>query len=89
MISTYKFGGVNEEFHFMNLILYKQCGGLFMDKGIIKMVIKVMIIAILLLSVSLYLAMHYGQLMMKSASTSSQTSQDDGTGISDSSSPKN
>ena len=60
-----------------------------MDKGIIKMVIKVMIIAILLLSVSLYLAMHYGRLMMKSASTSSQTSQDDGTGMSDSSSPKN
>ena len=56
-----------------------------MDKGIIKMVIKVMIIAILLLSVSLYLAMRYGGLMMKSASTSSQTSQDDGTGISDSS----
>ena len=60
-----------------------------MDNGIIKMVIKVIIIAILLLAGSLYLAMRYGGLMMKSASISSQTNQDDGTGTSDSSSPAN
>jgi sensor domain CHASE-containing protein len=61
-----------------------------MDKGIIKMVIKVMIIAIMLLAGSLYLAMHYGRLMIQSSvSTSDQTDQDNGTGTSNSSSPIN
>ena len=58
-----------------------------MDKGIIKMVIKVMIIAIILLSGSLYLAMRYGGLMLQSAVSTS--SQDSGTGVFDSSSSIN
>jgi hypothetical protein len=58
-----------------------------MDKGIIKMVINVMIIAILLLLGSLCLAMRYGGLMIQSSVSSSD--QDNGTGTSNSSSPTN
>jgi len=57
-----------------------------MEKGMIKMIIKVTVIAIVLLAVSLFLAARYGGMMMKSVSTSEQTNQDNGTGISDSSS---
>ena len=61
-----------------------------MDKGIIKMVINVMIIAILLLIGSLCLAMRYGGLMIQSSvSSSDQTDQGNGTGTSNSSSPTN
>lgn len=38
-----------------------------MERGIIKMVIIIMIIAITLLSGSMFLAMRYGGLMMESA----------------------
>jgi cbb3-type cytochrome oxidase subunit 1 len=47
-----------------------------MEKGIIKMIIKVTIIAIVLLAASLFVAGRYGGLMMKSVSTSQQTNQD-------------
>jgi len=60
-----------------------------MEKGMIKMIIKVTVIAIILLTVSLFLAARYGGLMMKSISTSEQTNQDNGTGTSDSSSTTN
>lgn len=60
-----------------------------MDKGIIKMVIIVTIIAITLLVGSLCIAMRYGGLMMRSMNTSNQTNQDSGTGMSDSSNPGN
>jgi len=64
-----------------------------MDKGIIKMVIKVIIIAIILLAGSLYLAMHYGRLMIQSSVSTldqtDQTDQNNGTGTSNSSSPIN
>lgn len=61
-----------------------------MEKGIIRMVvIKVTVIAIVILVVSLFLAMRYGGLMMKSISTSEQTNQENGTRMSDSSSPIN
>lgn len=60
-------------------IIYKQYGGLFMDKGIIKMVIIVMVIEITLLLGSMCLAMFFGGQMMKSVSTSEQTNQDSGT----------
>ena len=58
-----------------------------MEKGIIKMVIIVMVIAITLLLGSMCLAMFSGRQMMKSVGTSEQTNQDNGTGASDSSSP--
>ena len=60
-----------------------------MEKGMIKMIIKVTVIAIVLLAVSLFLAARYGGMMMKSVSTSEQTNQDNGTGTSDSSSTTN
>jgi len=60
-----------------------------MEKGMIRMIIKVTVIAIILLTVSLFLAARYGGLMMKSISTSEQTNQDNGTGTSDSSSTTN
>ncbi|EHI99715.1 hypothetical protein CDLVIII_3135 [Clostridium sp. DL-VIII] len=60
-----------------------------MDKGIIKMVIIVTIIAITLLVGSLCIAMRYGGLMMRSMNTSNQTNQDGGTGMSYSSNPGN
>jgi len=60
-----------------------------MEKGIIKMVIIVMVISITLLLVGECLAMYSGGLFMKSVSTSDQTNQDNGTGVSDSSSPIN
>lgn len=57
-----------------------------MEKGIIKMVIIVMVIAITLLLASEYLAMYSGRSMMKSSIDSiqqqNQTSQDSGTGTS-------
>lgn len=56
-----------------------------MEKGMIKMIIKVTVIAIVLLTVSLFLAARYGGMMMKSVSTSEQTNQDNETGTSDSS----
>ena len=60
-----------------------------MDKGILKMVAIVTIISITLLIGSLCLAMRYGGFMMQSMSTSDETSQDNGTGISDSSNVTN
>ena len=60
-----------------------------MEKGMIRMIIKVTVIAIILLTVSLFLAARYGGMMMKSISTSEQSSQDSGTGTSDSSSTMN
>jgi len=60
-----------------------------MDKGILKMVAIVTIIAITLLIGSLCVAMRYGGLMMKSVSTSEQSKQNNGTGTSDSSNPGN
>ncbi len=60
-----------------------------MDKGILKMVFIVTIIAITLLVGSICLAMRYGGFMMRSISTSDQTNPDNGTGTSDSSSTKN
>lgn len=60
-----------------------------MDKGILKMVLVVTIIAITLLVGSLCLAMRYGGMMLKSMNTSDQTSQDTGTGVSNSSTPTN
>ena len=56
-----------------------------MENGMIKMIIKVTVIAIILLTVSLFLVARYGGLMMKSISTSEQTNQDNETGTSDSS----
>lgn len=70
----------------MFLKLIKQYGGLLMDKGILKMVAIVTIIAITLLIGSLCVAMRYGGLMMRSVSTSSQNN---GTGTSNSSNPGN
>lgn len=64
-------------------------GVYFMDKGILKMVAIVTIIAITLLIGSLCVAMRYGGLMMKSVSTSEQSNQNNGTGTSDSSNPGN
>lgn len=58
-----------------------------MDKSIIKMVIIVMVIAITLLLGSMCLAMFSGGQMMKFVGTSEETNQDNGTGVSDSSSP--
>lgn len=46
-----------------------------MEKGMIKMIIKVTVIAIVLLAVSLFVAARYGGLMMKAVSTSEQTNQ--------------
>jgi hypothetical protein len=60
-----------------------------MEKGMIRMIIKVTVIAIILLTVSLFLAARYGGLMMKSINTSEQTNQENGTGTSDSSSTTN
>jgi len=60
-----------------------------MEKGMIKMIIKVTVIAIILLTVSLFLAARYGGLMMRSISTSEQTNEDNGTGTSNSSSITN
>jgi hypothetical protein len=60
-----------------------------MDKGILKMVAIVTIIAITLLIGSICIAMRYGGIMMKSVSISDQTSQDNGTGTSDSSNSTN
>jgi len=59
-----------------------------MESGMIKMIIKVTVIAIILLTVSLFLAAHYGGIMMK-ISTSEQTKQENGTGTPDSASPIN
>jgi hypothetical protein len=56
-----------------------------MENGMIKMIIKVTVIAIILLTVSLFLVARYGGLMMKSISTSQQTNQNNETGTSDSS----
>ena len=56
-----------------------------MDKGILKMVAIVTIIAITLLIGSVCVAMRYGGLMMKSVSTSEQSTQNNGSGTSDSS----
>jgi len=55
----------------------------------LKMIVKVIVIAVVLLAVSLFVAARYGGLMMKSISTSQQTNQDNGTGTSDSSSTIN
>jgi hypothetical protein len=60
-----------------------------MEKGILKMVAIVTIIAVTLLIGSLCVAMRYGGLMMKSIGTSEQSSQDNGTGTSDSSNTGN
>ena len=60
-----------------------------MEKGMLKMIVKVIVIAVVLLAVSLFVAARYGGLMMKSISTSQQTNQDNGTGTSDSSSTIN
>lgn len=49
-----------------------------MDKSILKMVAIVTIIAIILLTGSLCLAMRYGGLMMRSISTSNQSNQGSG-----------
>ena len=54
-----------------------------MEKGMIKMIIKVAFIAIILLTVSLFLLARYGGLMMKSVSTSEQSNQENGNGTSD------
>lgn len=67
----------------------KKYGGLFVDKGIIKMAIIVMVISMTLLVVSICVAAHYGGLMMNSVNTSDQTNQNNGTGTSDSSGSRN
>lgn len=58
-----------------------------MDKGILKMVAIVTIVAITLLIGSICLAMRYGGFMMSSVTSSDETNQNSGTVTSDSSSP--